>query len=195
MIHDLDLILDLVGSPVRGVEAFGISILGQHEDAVQARIRFENGCLADLTANRVCPVSRRMMQCWSHRGCVTVDFTTREVLCYAPSESLLYGTSPLERAARPDADIEKLKAEVFGTWLKVTRVPVPSVDALTEELRSFVDCVRDQRRPLVDGHTALRAMQAAERVLQSVAAHQWDGHAGGAVGPHVRVPHRRRRAG
>ena len=194
MIHDLDLLLDLARAPVRHVEAFGVCLLGGHEDSVQARICFEDGCIADLTASRVCPAAGRSMQIWSHQGCVTVDFTSREVVRYSPSDSLLFGTPPVERARQPDADVERLKKEVFGTFLEIARPPVSQADALTAELSSFVDCVLHEKRPIVDGHQALQAMKLAQRVLDCVAAHQWDGHAHGAVGPHARVPGRRKLA-
>jgi predicted dehydrogenase len=194
MIHDIDLVLDLAGAPLTQVEAFGISILGENEDCVQARLRFENGCIADLTANRVNPTSHRSMQIWSNRGCVTVDFSSREVVCYKPSDRLRYGQSPLVRARKPGADIERLKAEIFGGYVGVERPDVPQRDALTAELSSFIDCVREDRTPLVDGQAALAAMEAADRVLESVASHCWNGDAGGLVGPFFReesIPLRR----
>lgn len=195
MIHDLDLAIDLVNAPVRRVEALGVSVLGEHEDTVQARLVFENGCTVDLSASRVNPTAKRCMQIWSDSGVVTVDFAERNVVCYRPSETLLYGMSPLERARRPGADIAQLKAELFGTYIKVNQPHVPESDALTDELASFVDCVANHREPIVGADEALRAMSAAERVLASVAAHQWDGHAGGAVGPFARRPHRDKLAG
>jgi predicted dehydrogenase len=186
MIHDLDLVLDLSGAPVASVQAFGMCILGGHEDSVQARVTFENGCVADLTASRVNPFARRTMQVWSTSGTVTVDFTSREVVAYRPSEQLLFGKSPLQRAAEPDADIDQLKADVFGKFLTVDEPTVSEDDALTAELSHFVDCVQTGRRPLVDGETALRAMQLADDILVSVSAHQWDGCPEGAIGPHAR---------
>ncbi len=195
MIHDLDLVLDLNHAPVRSVEAFGISLLGEHEDTVQARVTFENGCIADLTANRVNPDTRRAMQIWSADSTVSVDFAAREVTVYRPSETLLYGTSPLEHARRPGADVEQLKQEMFGTYITVERPAVPRTDALTEELLSFVACIAAGTTPLVDGQAALRAMELAEQVLDKVAAHQWDGHAGGAIGPFARSAIVTRRAG
>ena len=77
MIHDLDLILSCVRSEVHAVEAFGMSILGGHEDCVQARITFRNGCIADVAANRVSPVPRRSLQAWSAEGCTSIDFAAR----------------------------------------------------------------------------------------------------------------------
>jgi predicted dehydrogenase len=195
MIHDLDLVLDLVRAPVARVEAFGISILGGHEDAVQARIAFANGCIADLTASRVNPTAERSMQIWSRRAMASVDFSSREVVTYKPSETLLFGASPLERARVPGADIEQLKRDIFEAYLKVARPEVPKSDALTDEIASFVDCVRRSATPLVGGREALAAMELADEILQCVAAHQWDGDVAGAVGPFFSRPHARKLAG
>ncbi|MBW3540498.1 MAG: hypothetical protein KY476_09515 [Planctomycetes bacterium] len=126
---------------------------------------------------------------------MTVDFTTREVVRYRPSETLLYGTPPLERAAQPDADINALKAAVFGTFLEVEQPAVSTADALTAELAHFIDCVRTGATPRVDGHAAVRALGAAESVLASVAAHRWDARAEGAVGAFPVLAARRRKAG
>jgi predicted dehydrogenase len=183
MIHDIDLILDLAGAPLLDAEGFGISVLGENEDCVQARLRFANGCVADLSASRIHPTSRRSMQIWSESGCVSVDLLTREVVRYAPTEKLLYGESPLARSRRPGADIEQLKSEIFGQYLRVERPEVPAADALTAELASFADCVLHGKRPIVDGHAALAALETADRVLQSVAAHRWNACESGPVGP------------
>jgi predicted dehydrogenase len=188
MIHDIDLVLDLVRSPVKSADAFGVSVLGENEDLVQARLSFENGCVADVAASRVNPTTRRTMQVWSQEGCITADFSNREVVHYRPSERLLHGESPLERARRPGVDIEQLKSAVFGDYIRVDRPHVSSADALTAELASFVDCVVSGRRPLVDGYAALEAMQVAQRVLSSVAEHRWDAHAAGPVGPFLFQP-------
>ncbi len=194
MIHDLDLVMNLAGSPVRKVEAFGICILGGNEDCVQARVTFENGCIADFTANRVCPTARRAMQIWSHTGTVTADFTSREVIRYSPSDALRFGRSPLQLAQMPGANIDQLKKDVFGKFLSVEQVPVSSNDALTEELRSFIDCVQQGTPPAVDGRQALQALEVAEQILSAVESHQWDGHGGGAIGPHPRLPNLDRKA-
>jgi len=183
MIHDIDLVLDIAASPLVSVEAFGVNILGNSEDAVQARLRFENGCVADLTANRVSLSVSRNMQIWSSTGFVGIDFAARRVTSCAPSEALLYGTSPVERARQPGADIEKLKTDVFEHFIRVENPTVPSQDALTAELSSFIACVRTGQTPLVDGRTALQSLLAAERILDDVAAHAWDGHSQGAIGP------------
>ncbi|HEX6985177.1 MAG TPA: Gfo/Idh/MocA family oxidoreductase [Planctomycetaceae bacterium] len=182
MIHDLDLVLDLTGSRVARVEAFGVSILGRQEDAANARLTFENGCVADLVVNRVNPFAKRTVQVWGETGCVTADLTTRKVTRFAPSPRLLAGDSPLDRAAR-GASVDQLKADLFGHDLTIEEPAVSDADALTAELSNFVDCCRTGRTPVVGGAEALAALAAADRVLSCVARHQWDGHPAGLVGP------------
>jgi predicted dehydrogenase len=177
MIHDIDLVLSLVRSRLCSVEAFGVSVMGGHEDVAQARLRFENGCIADLTASRISPTIARSLQAWSADGCVTCDMHTREVRRFAPSDALRFGPAPLDIARQQNADIEQLKKDVFGHFVAVEMLPVNAsgADALTQELTEFVDCVQNGREPHVDGEQALEAMIVAEAVLKSLADHRWNG--------------------
>ena len=172
MIHDIDLVLELAGARVSRVQAFGVRILGQHEDCVQARIEFASGAVADLAANRVSPVVRRQMQVWGMEGCTVIDFAAKESVRYSASPILKYGTSPVERASNPGADIEQLKRDIFGTFIDVHKPSVAQRDQLTEEIVSFIECVRTRKTPLVSGQTALEAMRVAEKIL-SAAASSW----------------------
>ena len=196
LIHDLDLVLDLVGETPCEVSALGITILGGHEDAVQARLRFPGGCVADLVANRVSPVTQRTLQAWSPTGCATIDFGTRDAQVFARSPALMYGAGPLERARQPGVNIEALKAEVFGHWITVEPLSPQTRDQLTAELLDFERACRTREAPQVDGAAGLRAVEVAEAVLESVAAHQWDGTATGRIGPQAEPGQRElRRAG
>ncbi len=188
MIHDIDLVLSLVRSPLLGVEAFGVTVIGGFEDVAQARLRFENGCIADLTASRISPTIARSLQAWSAGGCVTCDMHSREVKRFAPSDALRCGPAPLELARQPGADLEQLKRDIFGHFVAVETLPVEASgpDALTQELTEFVDCVRNGRKPHCDGEQALQAMIVAEAVLNSLAAHRWNGLAPGAAEPQIR---------
>ncbi len=192
MIHDIDLVLSLVRSPLHSVEAFGTTVMGGHEDVAQARLRFENGCVADLTASRISPTVARSLQAWSANGCVTCDMHTREVKRFAPSDELRLGTPPLDLARQPGADIEQLKRDVFGRFVSVEShaINASSPDALMQELIEFVECARSGRSPLVDGEQALQAMFVAEAVLRSLAAHDWMGQSSLDL-PAVGVPLRR----
>lgn len=172
MIHDIDLVLDWVDAPLVSVEALGMSILGDRDDAVQARLKFADGCVADLTANRVHPSVRRAVQVFCKERVVSVDFHAREVTCFEPTERLRHGPSPVELAAHPAADIDRLKNEIFGSFLKISRPEIPPTDALTAELRHFVHCIRTQEQPLVSGTEALQAVQVATEILQQLSLPQ-----------------------
>lgn len=173
MIHDIDLVNSLVRSPLQHATAFGVGVMGQHEDAVQARLVYENGAIADLTASRISPTVNRTLQVWSSSGCVSVDLQKREVVRYSPSASLTHGMSPVELSQQPGADLEQLKQDVFGKFVKVEQVPVQPGDALTAELQSFLHCVCHNVQPEINGRTALQAMQVADAVLASLKEQRW----------------------
>lgn len=173
LIHDIDLTLDLVRSPVVSVEAFGIHLMSEHEDIVNARLKFANGCIADLVASRMNPDAKRQMQVWSANGCVSIDFQTREVTNYSPSERLRFGQSPIEKAAQPGANIQQLRDDIFGKYIRVEKPNVVECDALTEELTEFVAAVQGVLEPACNGRAALAAVRVADQVLTSMAEHHW----------------------
>ena len=90
MIHDIDLLLALVDSPLASVRAMGMAVLGRHEDVAQARLEFANGCVANLSASRVSYTTapQRQMQVWSEQGFVAIDFGTRSANAVRPSEAV-----------------------------------------------------------------------------------------------------------
>lgn len=185
MIHDIDLVFTLAASPVRDVEAFGVCLLGGHTDAVNARLKFANGCIADLVANRVNPDFRRRLQIWSTTGCVTADLQTREVVHHHPSARLLGGDLPHALACQPGADVAQLKEAVFGEFIETEQPPVENCDQLTAEISQFVDCVQTGRMPFVDGRAGLAALEVAERITECVESHAWNDDASGPIGPHL----------
>ncbi|MBL8851232.1 MAG: Gfo/Idh/MocA family oxidoreductase [Planctomycetaceae bacterium] len=188
MIHDIDLTLSLVRSNLVDVQAFGLCLVGGHEDAVQARLTFANGCIADLTANRVCPTFSRFIQVWSSAGCFSADLHQRKVTEFRPGAALLAGELPYELAQQPGANIDALKQQMFERFFSRTQTDASQEDALTAELSSFVTAVRRHTTPVVDGVQGLAALQAAMRILDSVRSHQWDNSAAGRIGPHALQP-------
>jgi predicted dehydrogenase len=194
MIHDLDLALALTPSPVVRVEAFGACVFGGHADIVQARVAFEDGCIADFTANRVNPFARRTMQVWSETGCWTADFQEQTVVGYGPGPDLLRGIMPQTLAHTPGSDIERLKQEMFERFLSVEQPPVFRRNALQDELHSFLNAVAGRGRPVVDGRAGLAALELTQRIVESVNRHAWDGCSTGRSGPHVGASDADRRA-
>lgn len=186
MIHDLDLLLALVGSPVKTVDAVGAAVFGGHEDMVNARLVFESGCVAHVTASRISARPKRRLRVWASEGYAGIDFVSRKLsLVQQSGELRQFGI----RVDRMDAAAKaRLKDELFGRYLQTMQVDGDrKQDQLTAELRHFIDCVRTGRRPRVTGEAGRDALALAERVLASVRAHQWDGRPDGAVGPN-RMP-------
>ena len=182
MIHDLDLLLSLVGSPVERVEAMGAAVFGGHEDVVNARLTFANGCLANVTASRVSPKPKRRLRVWAPEGYAGIDFVQKRLTLVQPSEELqrhgglrLANLDPARRAT--------LKDEIFGRHLQTQDLDCNRGDQLTGELRHFVQCVRAGQRPRVSGEDGRAALALAGRVLEAIRVHSWDGRSEGAVGP------------
>jgi predicted dehydrogenase len=182
MVHDLDLVLALVGEPVRHVEALGACVLGGHEDLAQARLTFEGGCVADFTASRVHPAPVRQMQAWGPEGYAGVDFARRHLTLMQPADHLRRRGAD---ARPPDAAaLASYRADLFGRHVEVRELDCDaSADQLTRELEHFVGCVRTGQRPRVDGAAGLRAVTVASRVLDAMREHCWEGERGGPHGP------------
>ncbi|CAN5513002.1 Gfo/Idh/MocA family oxidoreductase [soil metagenome] len=186
MIHDLDLLLALVGSPVQDVEAIGAAVFGGHEDMVNARLKFENGCVAHVTASRITPRPKRRLRVWAPEGYAGIDFVSRKLtLVQASPELRMMGI----RVDRMDAATKaRLKDDLFGRYLQVMNVDADrSNDQLTSELKHFIDCVKFGRTPRVTGEDGRDALNLAERILTSVRSHSWQGNMDGTTGPN-RMP-------
>lgn len=181
MIHDLDLLLAVVRSRVVAVSALGVSVFGGFEDIASARVWFEDGVVADLSASRVSMHSVRSMRLWGPEGYVSLDFGGKNGTVVRPSEKLRRGEIDLEGVDRSDA--KAVKAHLFGKVLRVDRVQGEGPEPLQPELEEFVRAVTEGVPPQVSGHEALRAMTLADQVLRSIEAHPWEGLANGPVGP------------
>jgi predicted dehydrogenase len=182
MIHDLDLLLALVGGPVNRVAAVGAAVFGGHEDMVNARLEFANGCVAHVTASRITRHPKRRLRVWAPEGYAGIDFVTRKLTLVQQSEELRqYGI----RADQLDAAAKaQLKDEVFGRYLQVLNLDADrKFDQLTAELKHFVDCVRTGNTPRVSGSAGRDALELAERVLTALRDHPWEGTPDGPHGP------------
>jgi predicted dehydrogenase len=183
MIHDIDLVLWLVRSPLVHVDALGVALLGRHEDAANARLVFENGCVATLNASRISYQAMRQMQVWTPSGFAVMDFATRKVCLVHPREDLLQRRWHVDALSAEER--LKLKDELFHAYLRREELHPAPVDAITAEQTDFADSIRAGRTPRVSGEQAREALSAAEEILHRIATHRWDGRSEGRVGPHV----------
>jgi predicted dehydrogenase len=172
MIHDIDLILSLIQAPVRSVAAVGLSLFGEHEDVANARIEFEDGSVANLTASRASYAAVRKMRIWGAEGYASLDFAAKEAMLVRPSEQLKHGRLDLEGVdlSQPAA----VKEHLFGKILRVDQVTPESRDQLTLELENFIAASCGRSRSRVTGDDALKAVRLADQILSSLESHRWD---------------------
>ncbi|MBS1199388.1 MAG: UDP-N-acetyl-D-glucosamine dehydrogenase [Proteobacteria bacterium] len=143
MIHDIDLILNIVGSPVATIDAVGASVFTDEIDIANARLRFDNGCVADATASRISMKSERKLRVFQADAYLSIDLQ-QKVLTHVRK-----GSGP------PAGDVPPVQIE--------ERSFDPG-DALRDEIVSFLDCIATGRRPVVSGEDGLRALETAIRI-------------------------------
>jgi len=183
MIHDIDLLVALVLSPVTRVEALGVSVLGGPEDVATARVVFESGCVADLRASRLATATLRRMQAWGPEGFASLDFARKHLTLTQPSAALCRhrsGQHPFDAAT-----LTTLKQDLLGGHLQVRDIASNGCDQLTSELKEFVHCVRTGDRPRAGGEEGCAAIALATRILKSIQTHAWDGAVGALSGPNA----------
>jgi predicted dehydrogenase len=153
MIHDLDIVLALDGSAVTSVDAVGVPVFSDQEDIANARIRFASGCVANLTCSRVSLERLRKIRIFEQDAYVSTDYTEQQVLVYRKKPGAVpEGGSPMD-------------------LIQVEPLTVHRDEPLKLELASFVQCVRERKRPLVAGEDGLRALQVAQQVVQFIREH------------------------
>lgn len=181
MIHDIDLVLSLVGSPVVDVQAVGFTLFGPHEDMVQARLTFANGCVANLTASRASFEPSRQMRVFSDAGFVGIDFADRKLKYIASHESLAKGVQKVHRL--PEEEKGKIRQSLFETVLPLHEAEIPATNAIEEELTEFATCILHGGTPTVDGTAGRNALAVALQVVEQVERHQWQDGDQTMVGP------------
>jgi predicted dehydrogenase len=181
MIHDLDIVLALARSSVVDVEALGISVLGEHEDMAAARLTFDSGCVAQLSASRVSFQQQRTMTIFTSRSCASINFATHEATVIQPREDVLRRDFRLDQLT--PAERSYWKEHLFEELLVRTQHEPPPTNAIQEEQRDFVAAVRTGKAPRVDGAAGRDAVAVAEMILAQIEEHAWDGTPAGRHGP------------
>ncbi|MBS3803258.1 MAG: Gfo/Idh/MocA family oxidoreductase [Oleiphilaceae bacterium] len=148
MIHDIDLILDLVKSPVERIDASGSQVLSSAIDIANARVLFANGCVANVTASRISLKQERRMRLFQSDAYFSADMSERrlEVRRKSNKEMMFPGI--------PDIESETLVLD--------------NIDALESEIRAFANSVLEGRPPVVSGEDGLRALEMATAVIAQV---------------------------
>ncbi len=169
MIHDLDVVLAFVKSPVTSVDAVGIPVLSKSEDIANARLRFANGCVANLTASRVTPQQMRKIRVFSggpSPSHVSLDYRAQEGFIYRIARDGEQESSLLKKLlAAKDSTIV---SEFGGKRIVREPVPIEKVEPLRVELQSFIECVRTRQTPAVSGESAKLSLDLAFEITRQI---------------------------
>jgi predicted dehydrogenase len=149
MIHDIDMIIGLVGAPVAKVDAVGTGVMGHKADIANARISFESGCVANVTASRVSYKTERRLRVFAENKYLNCDLGERKIFGYS---------------LRGDPMTQGLAAIATET------IDIPQEDSLANEIASFLDCVKTGNKPFVDGHAGSEALRVAVMINESIEA-------------------------
>jgi predicted dehydrogenase len=145
MIHDLDVLLSTVRSDVESIEAVGVPVLTGRVDIANARIRFANGCIANLTASRISRDRVRKIRFFQPAAYLSIDYAAQKIEMYR----LVKGEGPMPS-------------------IQGGEMAVPNEEPLKRELADFVDAVRSRRPPLVTGEQGRRALALAQRITEAM---------------------------
>lgn len=144
MIHDIDIILGLIHSPVKDLHAVGINILTKLEDIASVRVIFENGCVCNLTASRVSDEVTRKIRIFLPHAYISLDYVKQEAFIY----------------------------KKHGPLISKHALPIEKEEPLKKELESFIECIRSNEQPVVSGVVGREALKLALEICRSISAHK-----------------------
>jgi predicted dehydrogenase len=173
MIHYLDVVLSFVRSPVATVDAVGLPVLSQTEDIANARLKFANGCVANLTASRISPQRMRKIRVFSggeNPSHVSLDYRAQEGFIYRVAREGEEESSLLKKLLR--AKDSTIVSEFAGRKIVREPVPIEKDEPLKLELRHFIECVQSRQTPKVSGASAQRALDLAFEITRQIQASQ-----------------------
>lgn len=161
MIHDIDIILSFIKSNVKQIDANGVAVVSDHIDIANARIQFENGAVANVTASRISQKKMRKMRIFQKDHYISLDFVT--------GASEIYRLQPVDQPALPAS----ISFGEIGVGDKKKRLiyeqpETKEVNALQYELQLFTDAVLNNKKIIVTGEDGLRALKVAEIIIQKI---------------------------
>lgn len=152
MIHDIDIIQNIVHAPIASLDAIGTSVFSGGLDIANARIRFTNGCVANTTASRVSLKTERKLRIFQDDAYMSVDLQQKILTVVRKSD------------APPEGELPQVR---------IDEQSFEQGDALKTEIEAFLDCAANGKPPLVSGEDGLRALETAIRITEQVAGHAY----------------------
>ena len=171
MIHDIDIVLSLAESKIKKVDAVGISVIGEKEDICNARIIFENGCIANLTASRLALKTERKVRVFSRQAYLSVDYLRKSGIIIKADPNVNAVKWIKEHQNDGGFDLSTVN---WPDLLHIEQLHVDDKEPLRLEQEAFLlSCVDKTLKPEVSAEEGLAAMQCAEKILASVEKHKW----------------------
>jgi predicted dehydrogenase len=158
MIHDIDIILHVVKSDVKTISASGVGVMTDTPDIANARIEFDNGCVANLTSSRISMKKMRKMRLFQKDAYIGIDFLNKK-------------TEIIKLKEKGDDNVFAFDIETPGGGKKTIAIAnpqVPEVNAIKKELEEFVSAINHDTRPVVNEIDGLQAMEVAHSILQKI---------------------------
>lgn len=167
MIHDLDIVLSLVDSPVREVRAVGLPVLSRKVDIANVRLEFENGCVANFTASRVSTERVRKLRFFQPHQYLSLDFARQDLLMIDVTAAA--GMDSVQLAAL--AQMAQQAGSHPSAGLSLKKVAVEQGEPLRLEIEAFLDAVRTRTKPVVSGEDGRAALALALEINEAIAGH------------------------
>src|SRR5690606_9942797 len=160
MIHDIDIILSFIKSEVKQIDANGVAVVSDHIDIANARIQFENGAVANVTASRISQKKMRKMRIFQKDTYIALDFVT--------GASEVYRLLPVDENVPAGISFGEIGIGDKKKRLIYEQPQVIEINALKYELQLFVNSVLENTKPLVSGEDGLRALIVAEEIIKKI---------------------------
>jgi len=163
MIHDIDIVLQLANSKVTKIDATGVSVIGEAEDVCNARLKFANGCVANLTASRLSMKTERRLRAFSSDTYVSLDYQKKYGIAIRKSGNVEKVRDVIAKIR--SGEIEDLSDLNYTELVDVQELEISDVEPLRAELDAFVDAAQGKSKPVVSGEDGLAAVELAERIV------------------------------
>ncbi len=167
MIHDIDIVLRLTQSKVNKIDATGVSVIGDVEDICNARLTFENGCVANITASRLALKTERKLRVFSQDAYVSLDYQKRYGIVAHRSGNLHAIRDAVARIKSGEiADLSELN---YADLVHIEELQIDDIEPLRAELESFINAVKNRSRPECSAEDGLAAVDVATRITNAIA--------------------------
>jgi predicted dehydrogenase len=167
MIHDIDIVLHLVKSPVRRISASGVSVISETADIANARIEFDNGCVANLTSSRISLKKMRKMRLFQRDAYIGIDFLEKKT-------EVIRMKDPLSDGSQKENGILDFPIEIGNGERKIISVQMPEVgagNAIRMELQEFAESIINDKPVRVTVEDGFQAMDVAHQILKKMSLH------------------------